>query len=59
VLAPGFGFQGAAFAGLRDRYREASPFVIAATSRGVLSAGPQGIAEAIDRAAGELAECLG
>lgn len=58
ILAPGFGHQGAGFAQLRGRYREASPFVIAATSRGVLAAGPQKIAEALKRAAGELAECL-
>jgi orotidine-5'-phosphate decarboxylase len=59
VLAPGFGHQGAGFSSLRGRYGPVAPFVIASTSRDVLSAGPSGIAEAIARQAGELAECLG
>ncbi len=59
VLAPGFGYQGAAFAQLADHYGPVAPFVIAATSRSVLVSGPSGIAEAIAREAGELAECLG
>ncbi len=58
VLAPGFGHQGAAFAELPARYGPAAPFVIASTSRGLLSAGPSGITEAARRQAGELAECL-
>jgi orotidine-5'-phosphate decarboxylase len=58
VLAPGFGFQGAAFSELRDRYREASPSVIASTSRDILSAGPEGIDSALTRGAEELAGCL-
>lgn len=59
VLAPGFGYQGAAFAELAGRYGPLAPFVIASTSRGVLSSGPAGVAEAVARQAGELAECLG
>jgi orotidine-5'-phosphate decarboxylase len=58
VLAPGFGHQGAHFSELRGRYGPAAPFVIASTSRGVLAAGPSGIAEAVARQSGELAECL-
>jgi len=58
VLAPGFGHQGARFAELPARYGPAAPFVIAATSRGLLAAGPSGLAEAARRQAGELAECL-
>lgn len=58
VLAPGFGFQGATFTQLRERYGSATPNVVATTSRAVLSSGPHGISNAIDRAAGELAECL-
>lgn len=58
VLAPGFGHQGAQFSEIRARYGAVSPFAIVATSRGVLSAGPEGIAEAISRASGELSECL-
>lgn len=58
VLAPGFGHQGATFSELPARYGPAAPFVIASTSRGLLAAGPSGIAEATRRQAGELAECL-
>lgn len=59
VLAPGFGHQGAQFSELPGRYGAVAPFVIASTSRGLLAAGPSGIAEAAARQAGELAECLG
>jgi orotidine-5'-phosphate decarboxylase len=58
VLAPGFGHQGVGFSALRGQYGAAAPFVIASTSRDVLAAGPGGIAEAVARHAGELAECL-
>ncbi|MBB5631883.1 orotidine-5'-phosphate decarboxylase [Cryobacterium mesophilum] len=58
VLAPGFGHQGASFTDLRARYGPCSPFVVATTSREVLAAGPSGIERAIERGAGELAECL-
>ncbi|HEU4850189.1 MAG TPA: orotidine-5'-phosphate decarboxylase, partial [Terrimesophilobacter sp.] len=59
VLAPGFGHQGAEFSGLRERYGAVAPFVIASSSRDVLSAGPSGISEALLRQAEELASCLG
>lgn len=58
ILAPGFGHQGAAFSELRRRYGPASGSAIATSSRGVLGAGPDGLAEALARAAGDLAECL-
>lgn len=58
VLAPGFGFQGAKFAEVRTRFGPLTPVTIVAVSRGVLSAGPGRIAEAMSRAAGELSECL-
>jgi orotidine-5'-phosphate decarboxylase len=58
VLAPGFGHQGATFSELPVRYGPVAPFVIASTSRGLLVAGPSGLAEAAARQAGELAACL-
>lgn len=58
ILAPGFGHQGAHFSEVPGRYGPAAPFVIASTSRGLLAAGPSGIAEAVARQSGELAECL-
>ncbi|MEO6941410.1 MAG: orotidine-5'-phosphate decarboxylase [Terrimesophilobacter sp.] len=57
ILAPGFGHQGAAFAHIPTLYGAAAPFVLAATSRAVLSAGRDGIESAIERAAEELAKC--
>jgi orotidine-5'-phosphate decarboxylase len=58
VLAPGFGHQGALFSDIRTRYGAATPHCIVAVSRGVLSAGPDGLAEAVSRTSGELLECL-
>jgi orotidine-5'-phosphate decarboxylase len=58
VLAPGFGHQGAQFSDIRPLYGEVMANVIVSASRSVLKAGPQGIADAIARTAGELAECL-
>lgn len=58
VLAPGFGFQGATFAEVRPRFGASAPFTVVAISRGVLSAGPDRVSEAISRAAGEVSECL-
>lgn len=48
ILAPGFGAQGATPDDLRHRFGSMSRTVIASESRSILSAGPQGLAEAID-----------
>lgn len=48
ILAPGFGAQGAGPAELRARFASSAPMVIAAESRSILAAGPDGIAAAID-----------
>lgn len=48
VLAPGFGHQGARLEDVGAHYGVASPTVLAAVSRSILSAGPHGIASAID-----------
>lgn len=48
ILGPGFGQQGAGPADLSARYGAASSWVIASESRSILSAGPDGIAAAID-----------
>ncbi len=58
ILAPGFGFQGTQFDEIRSRFGPASKNVVVASSRGVLGAGPEGIAEAVHRTSGELSECL-
>jgi orotidine-5'-phosphate decarboxylase len=57
ILAPGFGAQGAKFSQIPDRYG-AETCVIISASRSILSAGPHGIGAAMDRATGEIAECL-
>lgn len=57
VLAPGFGHQGAPISEFGARYGEAAPFAIVTASRSLLSVGPDGLAEAITRHAGELAAC--
>jgi len=49
ILAPGFGFQGAELADKGSLFGELAPAVIASESRGILSAGPRGIAAAIDQ----------
>jgi len=48
ILAPGFGAQGAEPADLTARFGAMSAHVIASESRSILSAGPEGIASAID-----------
>ncbi|WP_309103106.1 orotidine-5'-phosphate decarboxylase [Microbacterium sp.] len=48
ILAPGFGAQGAEPADLRRRFGSMSDCVIASESRSILSAGPDGLAAAID-----------
>jgi len=58
ILAPGFGFQGAQFSEIRSRFGAASRNVVVASSRGILGAGVNGIAEMITRTSGELYECL-
>lgn len=50
ILAPGFGFQGAAATDLA-RFGAASETVIASESRSILGAGPEGLAARIDRRA--------
>ena len=56
ILAPGFGFQGAGVDTLRSTYAEASVNTIVSSSRGILEAGPAGVATAIRVQAGQLAE---
>ncbi len=48
VLAPGFGAQGVALGEIGRVFGSLAPQVIASASRSVLSAGPGGIADAID-----------
>ena len=48
VLGPGFGQQGAGPADLAHRFGDAAPRVIASESRSLLSAGPAGLAAAIE-----------
>ncbi|WP_341974764.1 orotidine-5'-phosphate decarboxylase [Microbacterium sp. LTA6] len=48
ILAPGFGVQGAAPEDLRARFGTMSDCVIASESRSILTAGPAGLAAAID-----------
>jgi orotidine-5'-phosphate decarboxylase len=49
VLAPGFGHQGARVADARRLFGALSPALIVSESRGLLSAGPAGLADAISR----------
>lgn len=56
ILAPGFGHQGAAIGALPSIYGSAAANVIVSSSRDILSAGPSGIATAIDDQARALAE---
>jgi len=48
LLAPGFGAQGARPADLMRLFGDLAPAVIASESRSLLSAGPNGLADAID-----------
>lgn len=59
ILAPGFGAQGATPAELRPRFGTMSDAVIASESRSLLSAGPDGLAAAIDARAAEYREVVG
>ena len=56
ILAPGFGAQGAGPADLRARYGAMVCSVIASESRSLLSAGPSGLATAIDARVAEYRE---
>lgn len=57
ILAPGFGFQGAKFSEIAERFGSTACVIISA-SRSVLSAGPNGVATALRRAREEISECL-
>lgn len=56
ILAPGFGTQGANPADLHRRFGSMSGAVIASESRSILSAGPSGLAAAIDARVAEYRE---
>ncbi|WP_372967150.1 orotidine-5'-phosphate decarboxylase [Microbacterium sp.] len=56
ILAPGFGAQGANPADLHRRFGSMSGAVIASESRSILSAGPAGLAAAIDARVAEYRE---
>jgi orotidine-5'-phosphate decarboxylase len=56
ILAPGFGFQGADFHSLPATFGAASVNAVVSSSRGILEAGPGGIARAIAAQAAELRE---
>ncbi|WP_374208927.1 orotidine-5'-phosphate decarboxylase [Microbacterium sp. CIAB417] len=58
ILGPGFGAQGAGPADLLARYGAAAGQVIASESRSILSAGPDGLAQAISAAAERYREVL-
>ncbi len=58
ILAPGFGTQGATPDELRERFGAMSEAVIASESRSILSAGPSGLAAAIDLRAAEYREVV-
>ena len=58
VLAPGLGHQGASFADLRRIYGVATPNVVVSASRSILSAGPAGLAAAIEAQAAEVAKAV-
>jgi orotidine-5'-phosphate decarboxylase len=57
VLAPGFGHQGASFTELGRIFGAAAPMAVVSSSRGILQAGPAGIAEAISSQAAEVFAC--
>ncbi len=54
VLAPGFGAQGAALSDVSRLFGALAPHVLASASRSILSAGPDGLAEAIENHQSEL-----
>ena len=55
ILAPGFGHQGASFEDVRSLFGVAADNTIVTASRSILSAGPGGIAAAIEEQASQLA----
>ncbi len=59
ILAPGFGTQGATPADLRARFGSMADAVIASESRSILSAGPEGLAAAIEARVAEYREVVG
>jgi orotidine 5''-phosphate decarboxylase, subfamily 2 len=59
VLAPGFGHQGANVGRARDIYGGLVDGVIVSESRSVLGAGPDGLADAIEKRASEVRGSLG
>ena len=58
ILAPGFGHQGARFSDVRTLFGAAADGVLLSASRSILSAGPDGIAAAIETQAAEVAKAL-
>ena len=54
VLAPGFGHQGAKVQDVARLFGSLADGVIVSESRGLLNAGPDGLADAIDTRAGEI-----
>jgi orotidine-5'-phosphate decarboxylase len=58
ILAPGFGYQGAAFDSLRSTYGAAAVNTVVSSSRGILEAGPYGVRGAIAAQAAELARAF-
>ncbi len=58
VLAPGFGYQGARGAELRELLSAAAQNVVVSASRSILADGPRGLGAAIDEHAREVAACL-
>lgn len=58
VLAPGFGHQGAEYSDVRQLFGDAADSVLLSASRSILSAGPLGLADAIEREAALVAGAL-
>ncbi|HEX4059150.1 MAG TPA: orotidine-5'-phosphate decarboxylase [Galbitalea sp.] len=56
ILAPGFGYQGAAFDSVQSLFGVSAGNVIVSSSRELLESGPGGIHEAVERASQRLAE---
>ncbi|MCU1552418.1 MAG: orotidine-5-phosphate decarboxylase [Glaciihabitans sp.] len=56
ILAPGFGHQGAQLSDIRELYGAAAGNVLVSSSRGILDAGPEGVATAIATQVRDLAE---
>jgi orotidine-5'-phosphate decarboxylase len=58
ILAPGYGAQGGTLADLHRIFGAATRHVLPSTSRELLGAGPDGLADAADRLNDELRELL-